>query len=411
MRSGAQDDAPRGPLAGLRVIELGHFVAAPFCARLLADLGAEVIKVEPPTGDPVRSWGRTKDGQSVWWSVHGRNKLTVTANLKSPDGREVVLGLLRRSDVVIENFRPGQLARLGLPDGLMRAANPRLVIAHISGFGQDGPDCDRSGFGAIGEAMGGLRHLTNHAPGTTELPPVRVGVSIGDSMAGMYAAIGVLAALWQRDRAGGSGEGQPVDVALTEAVLSVMEAVVPEYGMFGEIREPSGARIPTTAPSSAYPSADGKWLIIAANSQPLFARLCELMRQPDLLTDPRFADNPQRVANVEALDSAIAAWTASMSAAEVEARLASANIPACRIYTAEDIANDRQYRARGMVREVDDPLLGKVLHPGVVPHLPEAQGGVRWTGRAIGADNPAVLSGLLGLSAERIEVLKARGAI
>ena len=204
-----------GPLAGLRVIELGHYVAAPFCARLLADLGAEVIKVEPPTGDPVRTWGLSKNGHSIWWSVHGRNKQAVTANLKSEEGRQLVLDLAERSDVVIENFRPGQLGRLGLSDELLRQTNQRLVIAHISGFGQDGPDKDRSGFGAIGEAMGGLRYLTNHTNGTTDLPPVRVGVSIGDSMAGMYAAIGILAALWQRDRDGGTERGQLVDVAST----------------------------------------------------------------------------------------------------------------------------------------------------------------------------------------------------
>lgn len=400
-----------GPLAGLRVIELGHFVAAPFCARLLADLGAEVIKVEPPTGDPVRSWGSQKNGNSIWWSVHGRNKQTVTVNLKSQEGRAIVLDLVRQSDVLIENFRPGQLGRLGLTDELLREANPRLVIGHISGFGQDGPDKDRSGFGAIGEAMGGLRYLTNHAAETTDLPPVRVGVSIGDSVAGMYAAIGILAALWQRDQPGGTNLGQPVDVALTESILSLLEGVVPEYSVLGDIREPVGARIPTTAPSSAYRSKDGKWLVIAANSQPLFDRLCTLMGRSELVVDERFTDNPLRVANVEALDEIIQGWTGSLDIEPLEAALADGNIPACRIFDAADIAADRQYRARGMVHEVNDPLIGAVLHPGVVPHMPESAVDMRWPGREIGADNDTVLKNLLGLSEEKIAELQSVGAI
>jgi len=403
--------AAAGPLSGLKVLEISHFVAAPFCARLLADLGADVIKVEPRDGDPVRTWGKAKDGHAIWWSVHGRNKRSLTLDLKSEEGRDIALRLAEKSDVLIENFRPGQLARLGLSDELLRQRNPRLVIAHISGFGQDGPDRDRSGFGAIGEAIGGLRYLTNHPAELTDLPPTRVGISIGDSIAGLYAAFGVVAALWQRDRDGGSGRGQPVDVALTEAILSMMEGVVAEYGVLGEVRAPSGSRIPTTAPSNAYPSRDGNWVIIAANSQPLFARLSGLMGRPDLPNDDRFRDNPARVANVEALDALIEQWTRTKTAAELDAALASQNIPACRIYNAADIAADPQFRARRMVREVADPMLGPVLHPGIVPHMPDAEGAVRWTGPEIGAHSAEILARVLDMSAADIAELREKQVI
>ena len=225
--------ASHGPLTGLRVLEIGHFVAAPFCTRLLGDLGADIIKIEPPSGDPVRQWGKQLDGNALWWSSHARNKRCITLNLKHPKAAGIVLRLVEGCDALVENFRPGQLAKLGLGTEVLRRARPGLVIAHISGFGQDGPYRDRAAFGVIGEAIGGLRHLTNHPPGTTDLPPVRVGISIGDSLAGLYAAFGIMAALWQRDRAGGDGRGRTLDVALTEAVLSMMEGMLPEYGALG----------------------------------------------------------------------------------------------------------------------------------------------------------------------------------
>ncbi len=238
-----------GPLAGLRILEIGHYIAAPFASRLLADLGADVIKVEPPGGDPARAWGERIDGHSIWWSMHGRNKRSIMLDLKSAQGIETVKTLAKASDALIENFRPGQLEKLGIGPDVLHALNPALVIARLSGFGQDGPARDHASFGVIGEAIGGLRHLTNHPPDMTDLPPVRCGISIGDSVAGLYAALGVMSALWQRDRAGSDGKGRLVDVALTEAVLSLTEGMIPEYGALGLIRQPTGAGIPTAAPS------------------------------------------------------------------------------------------------------------------------------------------------------------------
>src|SRR4051794_16956182 len=259
------ETAPNGPLSGLRVLELGHFVAAPFCTRLLAVLGADVIKIEPPAGDPVRQWGKLINGVARWWSLHARNKRCITLNLKNKKAVEIVQRLVAECDAVVENFRPGQLARMGLGHEVLRKARPGLVIAHISGFGQYGPYRDRAAFGVIGEAIGGLRHLCNHLPGTSDLPPVRVGISIGDSLAGLYAAFGIAAACWQRDRASGDQKGRTLDVALTDSVLSMMEGMLPEYGVFGSVRQPQGPRIATAAPSSASPRAAGQGGLIAGH--------------------------------------------------------------------------------------------------------------------------------------------------
>ena len=398
--------AAQGPLAGLRVLEIGHFVAAPFCTRLLGDLGADVIKIEPLTGDPVRQWGNQVEGKSVWWSIHGRNKRSVTLNLKHPKAAGIVLQLAGKCDALVENFRPGQLAKLGLGDPALQAVRPGLVIAHISGFGQDGPYRDRAAFGVIGEAIGGLRHLTDHPPGTSKLPPVRVGISIGDSVAGLYAAFGIMASLWQRDRQGGDGRGLSLDVALTDSILSLMEGLLPEYGSMGKVRQPTGSRIVTAAPSNAYPTSDGKWILIAANSDPLFARLAKLIGHPKMALDPRFSGNLARVENVTELDAIIAAWTQSLSAEEIDRRLTLADIPCTRVYTAVEIAADPQFRHRGMVREVEDAQLGRVLHSGVVPHIPQAPGSIRWPGPAIGAHTDEVLAELLGLATADIAALR-----
>jgi crotonobetainyl-CoA:carnitine CoA-transferase CaiB-like acyl-CoA transferase len=404
--------AARGVLNGLRVLEIGHFVAAPFATRLLADLGADVIKIEPRSGDPARQWGEQLGGHSLWWSMHGRNKRSITLDLKHPKARGLVLELVGQCDAVIENFRPGQLAKLGLAPDVMRAARPGLVVAHISGYGQTGPYRDRAAFGVIGEAIGGLRHLTDHPPGTSDLPPVRVGVSIGDSVAGLYAVIGVLAALWERDKAGGKRDGRTIDVALTESILSLMEGMLPEYGALGRVKEPTGGGIATAAPTNAYPTADGAFILIAANSEPLFARLMTLIGRPALIGAEGYDGNQARVANSAALDAMIGAWTRQYPAAVLEAKLTEADIPSSKVYTAADIAADPQYRERAMVREVEDDHFDKpVLQAGIVPHIAEAPGSVRWAGPSIGAHTDEVMRELLGLDAPAIAALRGEGVI
>lgn len=396
------------PLAGIRVLELGHYVAAPFATRLLGDLGAEIIKIEPPDGDPVRQWGARYKGSAPWWSVHARNKQCISLDLKNPEARQIVLDLVKHCDALVENFRPGQLARMGLGEAELRAARPDLVIARISGYGQDGPDRDKAAFGVIGEAIGGLRHLTDHPPGISDLPPVRVGVSLGDSIAGIYAALGVVAALLRRTR---TGRGGDIDVALTESVFSLLEGALPEYGALGTVRQPTGGGIATAAPSNAYRSRDGVWVLIAANSDKLFGKLATLMGQPELVTDPDYAGNQARVAHAPALDRLIGDWTGGLELAELEASLCRADIPHTRVFTIADIAADPQFRTRGMTQEVADPILGPILHPGVVPridHIPEAP---RSTGPRIGAHNESVLRAILGYSDERITALQEGGVM
>jgi len=397
------------PLTGLRVIEIGHFVAAPFCTRLLADLGADVIKIEPPGGDPVRRWGEAIDGNSLWWSVQGRNKRSLVLDLKHESARDIVMRLVEKSDALVENLRPGRLHMLGLGPVELRRRNASLVIAQISGFGQDGPYRDRAAFGVIGEAVGGLRYLTNHPPATDERPPVRVGVSIGDSIAGLYAAFGIMSALWQRDSRVGDARARTLDVALTESVFSMMEEMLPEFGALGKIKQPTGGAIATAAPSNAYPTSDGQWILIAANSEPLFARLAALIGQPGLVRDPRFLDNPMRVRNSAELDRLIATWTGKISAHDLIGILENEDIPASKVYTAADCASDAQYRHRKMVRKVDDPLFGEVLHPGIVPHVSESPGTIRWAGPRVGQHTAEVLRDVLGMSPDEIAALCEAG--
>ncbi len=399
--------AERLPLEGLRVIEIGHYIAAPFATRVLADLGTEVIKIEPPgSGDPVRKWGKARDGHAYWWSVHGRNKKCITLNLRSDEGRVLLEGLVSQTDALVENMRPGYLARLGFDDARLMELRPGLVICHVSGYGLTGPLADRACFGAIGEALGGLRYLSNHTPGTTDLPPVRVGVSIGDSLAGLYAAIAVLAGLWSK-----SPTGRVADVALTEAVLSVMEGMLPEYGATGAVREPSGGRISTAAPTNAFPTSDSGWVLIAANSDALFRTLCGLMGRPELASDPRYLDNPARCRNVDALEAEIAAWTRLHDARTLEHQLAEADIPSSRVYTAADIAEDAQFNAREMVQWVEDPHLDKVLHPGTVPMFGPGSRQVRWAGPGVGAHNQDVYGNLLGIDQAQLDRLSGNGII
>lgn len=404
---------PDGPLSDLRVIEVGHYIAAPFAARVLADLGAEIIKLEQPgSGDPARAWGAMVDGRSLWWSVHARNKKSVTLNLKTPAAREVFLDLVRSADGVIENFRPGQLEEWGLGFDTIQEANPGCVLVRVSGYGQTGPYRDRVSFGVIGEAIGGLRHLTGYPSDATDLPPVRTGISLGDSVAGLYGVIGLLAALRQRD-VRKARRGQQVDVALYEAVFSLLEGSLTEYGRLGIVRQPSGSRIPTAAPSSAYRCADGRWLLIAGNSDRIFARLMALIGRADLAADPGLQTNAGRIARIDELDRAIGAWTGTLDSRAAERLLDENDIPASRIYTIADCADDEHYRARGMIRTVDDPQFGPLLHPGGVPKFSEVDEDVclRWPGPALGAHNDEVYRGLLGYDSGRLQQLAKDGVI
>ena len=384
------------PLSGLKILELGHYIAVPFCTRLLADLGAEVIKVEPPEGDPVRGWGSQKDGHAVWFSVHGRNKLSVTLDLKSDAGKQRIRQLAARADALVENFRPGYLERLGLGPAELHAINPRLTIARISGYGQDGPYRDKPAFGAIGEAMGGLRHLTAN-PGVTDHPPPRCGMSISDDLAGMYAALALVSACWGI-KGDPNGRGRVVDVDLVSSVFSLTEGMLPEYGLFGWVRQPAGAGIPTAAPTNTYLCADGKWLCIAGNSDLIFRRLMAAIGQGPLADDPRYANNIARCANVAELDAVIGAWTRTLPAKQAEDILEAAEVPCSRLYDMRDCVEDPNFQARSIVMKVADPLIGEVLHPaapfrldGVAP-----QDMVRWPGPAVGAHNDYVFNELLG---------------
>jgi crotonobetainyl-CoA:carnitine CoA-transferase CaiB-like acyl-CoA transferase len=384
------------PLTGLKVLEIGHYIAAPFCTRILADLGAEVIKIEPPGGDPFRGWGAAKDGHSVWFSIHGRNKLSIELDLKKQ--RDVLLKLATRADVLVENLRAGQLEKLNIGPDVLQQINPRLVIARISGYGQDGPYRDKPAFGAIGEAMGGLRHLTGHPSGSTELPPPRCGISISDDLAGLYAAIGLLSAVWQRD-ATGTGRGRVIDVNLVDSVFSLMEGMLPEYAMDGRVRQPAGAALPTASPTNTYPCADGKWLCIAGNSDLIFRRLMALIGRPELADAPAYVTNGLRCENRSPLDAAIAAWTRTLPAQQAQELLENAEVPCSRLYDIADCAADPHFLARKSVQSVDDPLTGKTLHPGPAIRFdgeaPEDV--VRWTGPAVGAHTDFVLHTLLGL--------------
>ena len=400
-------------LKTLRVLELGHYIAAPFATRTLADMGADVIKVEPPhSGDPVRSWGRQEENGSLWWSVHGRNKRSVTLNLRDPAAKDLVLRLAAECDVVVENYKPGQLEKWGLTPAAFEAARPGLVLVRISGYGQTGPEAGRAGFGVIGEAKGGVRYLCGHPADVSDLPPVRAGISFGDSLSGLYGALGALAAVIDQ-RASARRDIRVIDVALGEAVVTLLEGILPEYGRHGVIRQPAGSRIATASPSNAYKSKDDHWVLIAGNSDRLFKALCETMGQPELAGDERFIDNPARLANNAELDQIIAAWARSLAADAVLDALDQANIPSSKIYTAKDIATDHQYLARKMVTAIDDPIHGEVMHPGVVPLVEglDRDSQIRWTGPAVGQHNDDVYGRLLGLDGDKLLQLKEAGTI
>ena len=383
-----------GPLAGLKVVELGQLIAGPFAAKTLADFGAEVVKIEPPTtGDPLRQWRLLHDGTSVWWQVQSRNKKSVALDLKDAASREVVRALIAEADVLIENFKPGVMEGWGFGYEALAAANPGLIMLRISGYGQTGPYKDRPGFGVVAEAMGGLRHLTAE-PGRV---PVRVGVSIGDTLASLHGVIGILMSLQHRHASVSAqapkGRGQVVDVALYEAVFNCMESLLPEYSAFGAVREPAGSALPGIAPSNAYPCADG-WVLVAGNGDSIFKRLMAAIGRDDLGCDPQFAGNTGRVARVAEIDAAIGAWTAPRTVIDVLEVLNAAAVPAGRIYTAKDIAEDPHYRARGMIERVTSADGLALDVPGIVPKLSLTPGAITRRAPRLGEDTEAVLAAL-----------------
>ena len=393
-----------GALNGLRVIEMGQLIAGPFAAKTLGDFGADVIKIEPPgAGDPLRNWRLLQDGTSVWWQVQSRNKRSIALDLRSPEGQDIARQLIAQADVLIENFRPGTLEGWGMDYETLSKANPGLVMLRISGYGQTGPYRDLPGFGAIGEAMGGLRHLTGE-PGRV---PVRCGISIGDTLAALHGTMGVLMALYHRKVNG--GQGQVIDVALHEAVFNVMESLVPEYSAFGAIREPAGSALPGIAPSNAYRCADGV-VLIAGNGDSIFKRLMQVIAREDLGQDPALANNIGRVARVQEIDAAIEVWTQSRSVSEVLAALGEASVPAGRVYTAKDIVEDPHYRAREMILQQTTRDGHEVEVPGIVPKLMGTPGRVRSSAPKLGDDTDAVLAEL-GLDAQAIAVLRANKVV
>ncbi len=390
-------------LEGLKVIEMGQLIAGPFASKLLGEFGADVIKIEPPgVGDPLRKWRKIKDGTSLWWHVQSRNKRSLTLDLKQAEAQDIVRKLVAEADVLVENFRPGTLEGWGLGYDALKAINPRLIMLRISGYGQTGPYRDLPGFGVIGEAMGGLRHLSGY-PGQA---PVRVGISIGDSLSSLYGVIGVLLALQERAR---SGEGQEIDVALYESVFAMMESLIPEYDAFGYIREPAGSALPGITPSNSYPCNDGSYVLIAGNGDSIYKRLMSLIGRDDLGNDPRLAQNDGRSQHAELIDGAIAEWTAQRGRDEVIEALKGARVPAGYPYTAADIVQDPHYLARQMIEQVQTSV-GPLKVPGVLPKLSRTPGRIGTGGPQLGEHNDDILAGL-GLSDEQVAGLRERGVI
>ena len=398
-------DTNRGPLSDLRVIEMGSLIAGPFCGQLMGDFGADVVKVEPPgSGDPMRQWGQSKwQGTSLWWPVIGRNKRSVTLDLRQARGQALARQLIDKADVLIENFRPGTLERWGLDYATLAATNPRLIMVRVSGFGQTGPYAERAGFGAIGEALGGLRYVT----GDPTRPPTRTGISIGDSLAATFAFCGALAALHARER---SGRGQVVDSAIYESVLSVMESLVTEYDKTGYVRERTGATLPKVAPSNAYPTKDGLTVLIAANQDTVFARLAEAMGEPALADDARFATHTARGEHQAEIDRRVAAWTATLSAQELVALLARHGVPAGGIYRAPDMLADPHFAAREAIVETHHPLLGMLRMQNVAPRLSATPGAIRRAAPSLGEHNAEIYEEI-GLTRADLDALAALGVI
>jgi crotonobetainyl-CoA:carnitine CoA-transferase CaiB-like acyl-CoA transferase len=393
------------PLSGLRVIELGQLIAGPFASKILAEFGADVIKIEPPkTGDPLRTWRLLHEGTSVWWAAHARNKRSVTLDLRQPEGQEVIRKLAADADILIENFRPGAMEKWGLGFKDLHALNPKLIMLRVSGYGQSGPYRDRPGFGVIGEAMGGLRYLSGE-PGR---PPVRVGVSIGDTLSGLHGVIGVMMALRHREQQG--GVGQEVDVALYESVFNMMESLLPEYSKFGVVRQPSGASMPGIVPTNAYLCRDGRYALIAGNGDSIYKRLMEAIGREDLANDPNLANNVGRAANAERIDAAISAYTEQHPLDFVLEAMNKAGVPAGKSYDAADIAQDPHYQARDMILDATLPDGSVVQVPGIVPKLSQTPGQITRPAPELGQHTAEVLEEL-GIGAAQQADWKERGII
>jgi len=405
----ARDTSGPGPLAGLRVLELGMLLAGPFTGRLLGDMGAEIIKVEPPgQPDPLRDWGKARyEGRSLWWPVQSRNKKCITLNLREEKGQRLLLELVKVSDVLVENFRPGTLEKWNLGPARLWETNAKLVVCRVSGYGQTGPYGPRAGFASVAEAMGGMRYI-NGFPGE---PPPRLHISLGDSLAGMFAAVGILAALYRRD-ALGFGRGQVVDVSLLESCFALLESTVPEYDRLKIVRGPGGTGLRGVAPSNIFKSSDGKWMVIAANADNVFGRLCEAMGQPELADDPRFATHLARGENQKEIEDIVADWAAERTAAAADRVLNEAGVICGPIYTIADIFEDEHFWAREMLVKHLDPGFGEYVGPGIVPKFSETPGEVRWSGTwEEGSHNGEVYGGLVGLSGDEIAQLKEEGVL
>ena len=399
---------PTGALDGIRVIEIGTLISGPFAGRLLGDLGAEVIKIEPPgSPDPLRTWGQAElDGHHFFWTVHARNKKAVTLNLRKERGRELFLELVERSDIIVENFRPGTLEKWDLGYDVLRERNRGIILVRVSGYGQTGPEAHKAGYASVAEAASGLRHM-NGFPGG---PPPRLALSLGDSLAGMFAVQGALAALYRRTV---TGDGQVVDAALTESCLAIQESTIPDYDVGGVVRGPSGTRLEGIAPSNIYPTADGSWVVIAANQDTVFRRLCAAMGHPELATDDRFATHVARGRNQDELDKIIGDWASERQPDEIIATLSDAGVISGPINTVAEVVNDPQLRSRGMLAEHFDERIGRtVLGPGIVPVLSDTPGSVRNAGPARpGQHNHDIYTGLLGKSEAELDALHAEGVL
>ena len=394
------------PLENLRVIELGTLLAGPFSGRLLADFGAEVIKVEPPgKADPMRNWGKSKDGVGLWWPIQSRNKKSITLNLREEAGQAILRELVMEADVIIENFRPGTMEKWNLSYEALSEINPRIIMVRTSGYGQTGPYKHRAGFGSVGEAMGGLRYVT----GFPDRPPSRIGISIGDTLAALFATIGCLVAVHEREQ---SGRGQVVDTALYESVFSIMESIIPDYLLAGYVRERMGNILPGVAPSNIYFTKDKTYIVIGANADNVFRRLCEAMDQPELANDIRFSTHNGRGENMKMLDSIIEEWTKTLPAREALKVLEEKGVPSGLIYSAKEILEDPHYKEREMVINVQHPELGDFSMPGIVPKLSRTPGKVKYPGaEAVGKNNDEVYGKILGYSKDRMEELKKANVI